>query len=138
MEKYLEQLYNLALESSKNGDIPVGCIIIKNGNILSTGHNTRKCDNLVIGHAEINAICEAEKILGDFRLNGCILLTTLKPCKLCFETIEASRIDKVYYLLDQNLNGLYEPLKYIKLDIGNNEYIDKYKKLFLDFFKNMR
>ena len=66
MEKYLEQLYNLALESSKNGDIPVGCIIIKNGNILSTGHNTRKCDNLVIGHAEINAICEAEKILGDF------------------------------------------------------------------------
>ena len=118
MEKYLEQLYNLALESSKNGDIPVGCIIIKNGNILSTGHNTRKCDNLVIGHAEINAICEAEK--------------------LCFEAIEASRIDKVYYLLDQNLNGLYEPLKYIKLDIGNNEYIDKYKKLFLDFFKNMR
>ena len=64
MEKYLEQLYNLALESSKNGDIPVGCLIIKDGNILSTGHNTRKCDNLVIGHAEINAICEAEKILG--------------------------------------------------------------------------
>ena len=45
MEKYFEKLYNLALESSKNGDIPVGCIIIKDGNILSTGYNTRKCDN---------------------------------------------------------------------------------------------
>ena len=138
MEKYFEKLYNLAFESSKNGDIPVGCIIIKDGNILSTGYNTRKCDNLVIGHAEINAICEAEKILGDFRLNGCILLTTLKPCNLCFEAIEASRIDKVYYLLDQNSSGLYEPLKYVKFEVENNEYIDKYKKLFLNFFKNMR
>ena len=132
-DKYIHKPYPMRQTRFK-----IHFIIIKDGNILSTGYNTRKCDNLVIGHAEINAICEAEKILGDFRLNGCILLTTLKPCKLCFEAIEASRIDKVYYLLDQNSSRLYEPLKYVKFEVENNEYIDKYKKLFLNFFKNMR
>lgn len=137
MEKYVDLLYDLAFKSYECEDVPVGAIILKNDKILSTGYNTRKSCNKVIGHAEVNAICMAEQEIGDFRLNGCILLTTLKPCKMCYEIIEAARIDKVYYLLDQNTDYSYDNQKYVKIKI-DKKYIERYEKLFLDFFKKIR
>lgn len=128
-------LYKLALKSAKKGDIPVSAIIICNDKIIGKGYNNRQNKNYIIGHAEVNAIIEAEKYLNDWRLNECTLITTLKPCDMCAEIINSSRISKVYYLFDQD-NTKYK-YSFERL-FENNEYIDKYKQLFDNFFKNLR
>ena len=75
------------------------------------------------------------KYIKDWRLNDCILITTLKPCNMCAEIINASRIKKVYYLLDQvNTNYKYE----FEQIFDKNKFTEKYKRMFDDFFKNLR
>ena len=130
-----ELLYKMAVKSAKNGDIPVSSIIICEDKIIGKGYNSRHKNKEILGHAEINAIKDAEKHIKDWRLNNCILITTLQPCDMCAEVINASRIEKVFYILDQE-NLKYE-YKYEKI-VDNNEYIEKYKQMFDDFFKNMR
>ena len=138
MEKYVNLLYELALKSYNQDDVPVGCIILKDNKLLASGYNTRHSLSIVTGHAEINAINEASKKLGDWRTNECIMITTLKPCKMCYEVIEASRIQKVYYLLDQENGTEYPEDKYVKLSLENNLIVQKYKQLLKNFFKKMR
>ena len=134
-EKVFELLYKLAVKSAKNGDIPVSSIIIYKDKIIAKGYNNKEKNSDILGHAEINAIKKAEKRINDWRLNECILITTLKPCNMCAEVINSTRISKVFYILDQeNTNYSY---KYTKID-HKNEYIDKYKELFYNFFKNIR
>ena len=133
--KMYEILLKLSEKSSKNGDIPVSSIIVLNKKIIGKGYNNRHKKKNVLGHAEINAIIDAEKTLKDWRLNDCLLITTLKPCNMCSEVIKSVRIKKVYYILDQENTS--NDLEYEKINIYN-EYIDKYKILFNNFFKNMR
>ena len=134
-DEYFKILYNLSLKSSKNGDIPVGSIVLYNDKIIGKGYNNRYKLKKVLGHAEINAIKDAEKNIGDWRLNDCVLITTLKPCNMCASVINESRIANVYYILDQeNLSYKY---RFKKIE-SENKYILKYKELFNNFFKNMR
>ena len=132
---YYKELYYLALKSFKIGDVPVGCIIIYNNKIIGRGYNNRQKKGNILGHAEINAILNAEKKIKDWRLNNCILITTLKPCKICAEVIKESRISKVYYLINQEkVNYDYN---FNKIN-DNNKYINKYNELFTAFFKKLR
>ena len=128
-------LYELALKSAKKGDIPVSAIIIYNDKIIGKGYNNRQNKNYILGHAEVNAIFEAEKHLNDWRLNECTLITTLKPCDMCAEIINSSRISKVYYLFDQDNTKYNYSFEHLFED---NEYVDKYKQMFDNFFKNLR
>ena len=134
IDKYMPLLYKLVLKSYKKGEIPVGSIVIYNNKVIGKGYNTRQSSYNVCGHAEINAIKQAEKFLKDWRLDNCILISTLKPCNMCSCVINESRIDKVYYLFDQD--GIVNS-NFIKLD-SNNEYKNKINELFNDFFKKMR
>ena len=133
--KLYELLYKLAVKSARSGDIPVSAVIIYNDKIIGKGYNNRQKNKNILGHAEVNAIKQAEKYIKDWRLNDCILITTLKPCNMCAEIINASRIKKVYYLFDQeNTNYKYN----FEHMFDNNEYIEKYKQMFDEFFKNLR
>ena len=91
----------LALEEAKKamdlGEIPVGCIIVKDDVIISTGYNTRETCNDSTGHAEINAIKSACKKLKNWRLAGCTLYVTLEPCPMGMGAIMNSRIDMVVF-----------------------------------------
>lgn len=138
MEKYLKLLYKLALKAYNNADIPVSAILIKNDKIIATGYNNRHKKGYVLGHAEINAIIKAEKKLNDFRLDGYIMLTTLKPCKMCQAVIEAARISEVYYILDSKEAKSYQQVNYKKVDKIDEKFIENYSKLFSDFFQNIR
>ena len=138
MNQYFELLYKMALRASKNGDIPVSAILIKNNKIIATGYNNRHKKGYVLGHAEINAIIKAEKKLKDFRLDGYIMITTLKPCKMCQAVIEAARISKVYYILEGKEDKSNPQVKYEKLDKIDEKFINNYSKLFNDFFQNIR
>lgn len=85
-------------EAKKSGrDVPVGAVVVKNGDVIATAHNERELDNDVTSHAEILAIRKAEQVLGNWRLDDCDLYVTLEPCPMCGWTILQSRIKNVYF-----------------------------------------
>ena len=86
---------NEALKS--NWDIPVGCVIKKDGTIIASAHNMREEKQDITAHAEILAIKQAQEILSTSRLKGCELYVTLEPCPMCTWAILQSGIDTVYF-----------------------------------------
>ena len=130
-----KELYELAIKSAKNEDVPVSSIVLYNNKIIGKGYNNRQSKGTVLGHAEVNAIKQAEKQINDWRLSECTLICTLKPCFMCAEVIRSSRIKNVFYILDQEMFNYNYDFKQID---ENNEYIDKYKELFNNFFKKLR
>lgn len=79
------------------GEIPVGAIIVKDGEVLCGAYNKKEAQNDVTFHAEILAIREAEKVLGRWRLDDCEMYVTLEPCPMCAWAIINSRIKSVYF-----------------------------------------
>ena len=79
------------------GEVPIGCIIVHNGNVIGSGANERATQKNVLAHAEIIAIDQACKALGDWRLEDCILYVTLEPCPMCAGAIVQARIPTVVY-----------------------------------------
>ena len=92
MQKYVNDIINLSKKSLKSNDVPVGAIIVQNGEIIATGYNTREKSNDILGHAEINAIKKATKKINNWNLSMCDLYVTLKPCSMCMEIIKKCRI----------------------------------------------
>lgn len=88
-----------AIESAKcsNGEIAVGAVVVKDNKIISSASNKKETLNDVTAHAEILAIKEAEKQLGNWRLENCELYVTLEPCPMCAWAILQSRIKSVYF-----------------------------------------
>ena len=97
-EKYMAMALDLAREAAAVGEIPVGCIIAdKNGKIIGRGRNTRQESRSALGHAELTAIDEACRNLGDWRLEGCTIFITLEPCPMCAGAIINARIPIVVF-----------------------------------------
>lgn len=88
------------------GEIPVGAVIVKNGEIIAEGKNEKEGKNCAIYHAEINAIINASKKLG-WRLDGCELYVTLEPCVMCAGAIVSSRIKRVVYGAEEAKSGCF-------------------------------
>ncbi len=135
------EIFNILMENTnkslENNDVPVGAVIVKDGKVLVFGYNTREKDQNVLGHAEINAILEAQKILNNWNLSGCDLYVTLVPCSMCLEIIKQSRIDNIYYLLDKPASRK-EFYKTKMQKINDASYENKYADILSDFFKKLR
>lgn len=99
----IEDAMRVAIEHAKiasvaSKDVPVGAVILNaNGDLISTGNNQRELLNDPTAHAEIVAIRHASKALGNWRLDGCIIVVTLEPCAMCAGAIAQSRISKVVF-----------------------------------------
>lgn len=76
-------------------EVPIGAIIVKDGEIIGRGYNRRNCDKNPLAHGEMMAITEASKFIGDWRLEECTMYITLEPCPMCAGAIVQSRIPKV-------------------------------------------
>ena len=87
----------LAREAAADGEVPVGAVVTRNGEIVSVGRNRREKDKNALAHAEIEAIDRACKALGGWRLWECELFVTLEPCPMCAGAILNARIPRVYY-----------------------------------------
>ena len=93
MRMALEQ----AEQARRLGEVPVGCVVVKDGQIIGWGYNRRETDRTVLGHAELMAIRQAEQALGDWRLTGCTLYVTLEPCPMCAGAILNARPESVVF-----------------------------------------
>mgnify|MGYP004502461301 FL=1 len=93
MRMALEQ----AEQARRLGEVPVGCVVVKDGQVIGRGYNRRETDRTVLGHAELMAIRQAEQTLGDWRLTGCTLYVTLEPCPMCAGAILNARPESVVF-----------------------------------------
>ena len=93
----MEKALGLAREAAEEGEVPVGAVVVRDGEIIATGRNRREKGRNALYHAEIEAIDNACKKLGGWRLPGCELYVTLEPCPMCAGAIINSRIEKVYF-----------------------------------------
>jgi tRNA(Arg) A34 adenosine deaminase TadA len=90
------------------GEVPIGAVIVKDGQIIAEAHNTPRTDHDPTAHAEIRAIRAAAKILQDERLTGCELWVTLEPCAMCAGAISHARIARLYYAASDPKGGAVE------------------------------
>jgi len=95
-EKYMKEALHQAKKAQLIGEVPIGCVIVYQDRIIGRGYNRRMKDKTALAHAEITAIRKANKIIGDWRLDGCEIYITLEPCPMCAGAIVQSRIADVY------------------------------------------
>jgi tRNA(adenine34) deaminase len=96
-EDYMRRALSLAQEAADAGEVPVGCVIVRNGRIVGEGRNRREERNAAASHAEMEAIAAANAALNSWRLDDCALYVTLEPCPMCAGAILNARIPRVYY-----------------------------------------
>ena len=96
-EDYMRLALELAEEAAEAGEVPVGCVIVRDGQVIGRGRNRREEDKDPAGHAEMAAIRDACRTVGDWRLTGARLYVTLEPCPMCAGGIISARIPEVYY-----------------------------------------
>ena len=95
--KFMEEALALAREAAAEDEVPVGCVIVRDGQIVGRGRNRRETAKTALGHAEIEAIADANRNLGGWRLWDCTLYVTLEPCPMCAGAIINARIPRVVY-----------------------------------------
>lgn len=142
---YMNQCLNLAQKASQQGEVPVGAIIVRDGQIVSTGFNTRESKQSSLGHAEIGAIQDASKKLGSWRLETCQIYSTLEPCLMCIGAILQSRISRLVYGCHDKKKGFDSFYQFTKNPSWNHELKISYgvlsqecSQLLKDFFKELR
>ena len=96
-EFYMDRALALAKEAALDGEVPVGCVIVRDGVIVGEGRNRRETGRTALGHAEIEAIRQACENLGGWRLWDCTLYVTLEPCPMCAGAIINARIPTVVF-----------------------------------------
>lgn len=96
-EYFMKEALLLAQEAAAAGEVPVGCVIVRNGEIVGRGRNRREEKQSTASHAEMEAIAQANARLQSWRLDDCELYVTLEPCPMCAGAIINARIRRVWY-----------------------------------------
>lgn len=142
MECALEEA-RIALEED---EVPVGCVLVCENQIIAKGHNTKEKEKCIIHHAEINCIIEGSKQKGNYNLSNCVLYVTLEPCPMCAAAIQQAKIKRIVYGADDSKNGacggLYDFFLIPKLNyyplITSKVLEEPCKKLLKEYFKEKR
>jgi len=145
-EKFMLEAINEAEKALIMNEVPIGAIIVKDGVIIARGHNTREVQESVIGHAEINAIQQASRKLGTWRLTECDMYVTIEPCPMCSGAIFQSRLRAVYFGSKDEKAGLLGSKFNLFSIEGLNHYVqvnsglleERCKALMTNFFKKKR
>ncbi len=145
-EKYMKEALKEAKKAYKKLEIPVGAIIVKNGEIIARAHNIKEEKKDTTKHAEIIAIQKASKKLDSWRLTDCEMYVTLEPCAMCAGALIQSRIKKVYIGAMDDKTGacgtvlnLLEDYKFNHIvEVEKNICMEECEKVLKDFFKELR
>ncbi len=105
---FMPRALALARAAADAGEVPIGAVIVKDGQVIAEAHNSPRTDHDPTAHAEILAIRRAAQALGDERLTGCELWVTLEPCAMCAGAIAHARIQRLYYAASDPKGGAVE------------------------------
>ena len=143
--EFMDRALALAKEAAAEGEVPVGCVIVRKGQIVAEGRNRRETGKTALGHAEIEAIENACKALGGWRLWDCTLYVTLEPCPMCAGAIINARIPRVVFgASDAKYGACGSVCDLFSMDFNHHPQVDKgireeeAKALMTDFFQNLR
>jgi tRNA(adenine34) deaminase len=144
-ELYMQKALELAREAALEGEVPVGCVIVRNGEIVATGRNRRETAKTALGHAEIEAIGAACEKLGGWRLWDCTLYVTLEPCPMCAGAIVNARIPTVVFgASDDKCGACGSVCDLFAMDFNHHPQVvkgvcqEEATALLTDFFKDLR
>ena len=127
-------------------EVPVGAVVVRDGQIIGRGHNRTRIDHDPTAHAEIVAIRQATQFLGNDRLDECDLWVTLEPCTMCAGAIAHARIARLYYgaedpkggAVDSGVRFFDSPTCHHRPDVYSGMESERSAKLLLDFFQGRR
>ena len=144
--KYMDMAIEEAKKAFEEDEVPVGCVIVKNNQILALTHNRKEQMNSATKHAEILAIEEASAKLNNWRLDGCDVYITLEPCPMCASALKQARVSHIFCGLSNSDFRNYEiVLKILESDknnasvpVINDLAVEKVDKIMKDFFRNRR
>ena len=145
-EKYMKEALKEAQKAFDKWEVPVGCVIVKDGKIIARAHNIKELSNDTTKHAEILAIQKASKKLGAWRLLDCDMYVTLEPCSMCAGAIINSRISNLYYGASDEKTGAVGSVLNLSDDYTFNHKVNYEKGILKDecenilksFFKELR
>jgi tRNA(adenine34) deaminase len=145
-EGFMREAIGEARKARSAGDVPIGAVIVRDGRVVARGYNRTEAESDPTMHAEMNAIREAAKALGAWRLSGCEMYVTAEPCAMCAGACILSRIDAVYAGTDSPKSGAGGSVKDI-LTSGDLNHALRYEvgilreecaALLKDFFAALR
>ncbi|MFD1206008.1 MULTISPECIES: tRNA adenosine(34) deaminase TadA [Sporosarcina] len=144
------QFMRMAIEEAKKaetiGEVPIGAVIVKDGNVIAKGYNLRETSQNAVTHAELSAIQDACKALGSWRLEETTLYVTLEPCPMCAGAILQSRIPRVVYgardpkggCVDSLYRLLNDPRFNHECEVAEGVLSDECGQMLSTFFRNLR
>ncbi len=142
---FMKEALKLAKEAAAEGEVPVGCVITRRGEIIATGRNRRETGKTALGHGEIEAISAACRALGGWRLWECTLYVTLEPCPMCAGAIINARIPRVVYgASDAKCGACGSVCDLFSMEFNHHPVVEKgileaeCSSLLRDFFQNLR
>lgn len=107
-EEYMREALRLAQRAFEIGEVPIGAVVVCDGEIVGQGYNRREIDQNPLAHAEVLAIKEASAKLGRWRLTGCSLYVSLEPCPMCAGALVNARVENLYIgALDPKAGAVY-------------------------------
>ena len=144
--EFMTEALNEAKEAAQAGEIPVGAVIEKDGVIIGRGRNRTESEKDPTAHAEMEAIKEAAKTLGGWRLSGCTMYVTTEPCAMCAGALVLARLDKVFIGAVNPKGGACVSLRNLLNDDRLNHQVDmetgilqqECEDIMRDFFINLR
>ena len=145
-ERFMRQAITQAKKALKNGDVPIGCVIVREGKVIARGYNRRNMDRQSLAHAELMAIKKASKIVGDWRLEDCKMYVTLEPCQMCAGAIVQARIPEVIMAAENPkagcagsiMNLLQEDKFNHQVEIESGVLEEECSGILKDYFKELR
>ncbi len=144
-QDYMDLALELAREAAADGEVPVGCVIVRRGEVVGRGRNRRETGRTALGHAEIQAIGEACRNLNGWRLWDCTLYVTLEPCPMCAGAILNARIPRVVYGASDAKSGACGSVcNLFAMDFNHHPAVERGIReaecaaLLTEFFQNLR
>jgi len=145
-KRFMQAAIRQAEIAEDNGDVPIGCVVVYENQIIAKAYNQREQLNDPTAHAEIIALTQAAEYIGNWRLHGCCIYVTLEPCPMCAGALVLGRLDKLVYGCDDPKTGAVKSLYNItqddrlnhKLEVESGVLADECSAMLSDFFTKRR
>ena len=145
-ERYMKEAIRQARKAGKLNEVPIGCVIVRDGKIIARGYNRRNTDLNTLAHAELQAIRKASRVVGDWRLEDCVMYITREPCQMCAGAIVQARIPKVVIgsrnpkagCAGSVLDLLHVPAFNHQVELKEGVLKEECSELLVSFFRELR